>query len=54
MSWFFLLFFIAVVFWDKILLWAPAGLQLANPPVSASQMLRITGVCTMPGSTFGF
>jgi hypothetical protein len=57
------LFVCLLVFWDKVSLYSPgcpgthfvdqAGLELINPPASASQVLWLKAYTTMPGlSTF--
>jgi hypothetical protein len=58
---FFFFFFFFLVFWDRVSLCSPGcpgthsvdqtGLELRNPPASASQVLRLKVCATTPGLT---
>jgi hypothetical protein len=56
-------FFFFLVFQDRVSLYSPgcpgthfvdqAGLELKNPPASASRVLGLKACATMPGETLG-
>jgi len=63
-NFYFVWFVCLFVFWDKVSLYSPgcpgthfvdqAGLELRNPPASASRVLGLKACATMPGSEWEF